>query len=501
MKQRKSSRNGVIFLLFMGALLLIRCQGNGSPEAGSKKKTEEVFPGEALSQVHCKSCHLYPGPELLDRSTWARVLTGMENEIKKANYQLSREDWFDIQRYYLNNSPTLLEGPPKKKRMKAGKGFENTGFFADAPKMANMSTVVKFDQNSHLLFTGDMYGNLFAFSKDGLAHRYGIRNIPIDVESNPGNQTLEVLGIGSLMPSEERTGQLISIDQEGNQVVLVDSLKRPVHFLRSDLDSDGEEEYLICSFGSTTGTVNSGRLSLFVKQNGEYREQVVKEFPGALKSVVGDFNGDGRLDIMALFAQGKEIISMFLNQGNLEFLEKQLLEFLPCYGSNSFELADMNSDSHPDIVFTNGDNGDNAQVFKPYHAVRVFLNNGDFGFKEAWSYPLNGASKVIARDFDHDGDPDLAVLAMYPDLFSWPQEVLVYFENKGKLNFEPSYLEKEPSAKWLLMDAGDIDADGDDDLMVGANYRISALIPPQYKQKWEGSSLVYSVFTNVFPEK
>ena len=115
MKQRKSSRNGVIFLLFMGALLLIRCQGNGSPEAGSKKKTEEVFPGEALSQVHCKSCHLYPGPELLDRSTWARVLTGMENEIKKANYQLSREDWFDIQRYYLNNSPTLLEGPPKKK--------------------------------------------------------------------------------------------------------------------------------------------------------------------------------------------------------------------------------------------------------------------------------------------------------------------------------------------------------------------------------------------------
>ena len=112
MNQNKPIWHGVIFLFFTIGALLVRCGQNGG---GPKKLTTEMEIGKALSEQHCKSCHLYPGPELLDRATWTRVLPGMEMEMQKAAYKIEQEDWYAIQRYYLNTSPALLEPPISKK--------------------------------------------------------------------------------------------------------------------------------------------------------------------------------------------------------------------------------------------------------------------------------------------------------------------------------------------------------------------------------------------------
>ncbi|HMQ46574.1 MAG TPA: VCBS repeat-containing protein [Saprospiraceae bacterium] len=496
MNRKSAMRYGTILFFFLSAFWLIHCSPNEPRNAPTDMPEEE-----GLAKLHCKSCHIYPEPELLDRTTWMRVLTSMELEMKDSDYQIPTEDWYAIQRFYLNQSPNLLGEPAHKRLDKASQLFRSSDLLEKVPNAAPLVTLLQFDPASQTLFAGDYFGNLFEFDKNGLIGNYNIQNVPVCVNHKPQEGLLEILCIGSLMPSDEMTGQLIQLNREGEQQILVDSLIRPVHFLNLDLDNDGVQEYLIASFGSTREKVNTGKLSIFTAENGVYREKVIKQLPGALQSIAGDFNGDGLGDFMALFAQGREIISLFINKGGLEFEEKQLLEFSPLNGSNSFELVDMDGDSDLDIVMTNGDNGDNGLTYKYYHGVRIFTNNGRYEFKETYFFPVNGASKVIVRDFDGDGDPDMAVLAMFPNLFRWPQETLLVFNNKKRGRFEPTYLEKEPSARWMVMTAGDMDQDGDEELMVGANYKLNVLLPPAYKEKWQQNQLSYLLFSNLLSDQ
>ena len=61
-------------------------------------------------------------------------------------------------------------------------------------------------------------------------------------------------------------------------------------------------------------------------------------------------------------------------------------------------MADFNRDGLPDILVTNGDNGEYPSPLKKYHGIRIYLNKGNWRFEEAFFYPLNGAFKAVARD-------------------------------------------------------------------------------------------------------
>jgi hypothetical protein len=141
------------------------------------------------------------------------------------------------------------------------------------------------------------------------------------------------------------------------------------------------------------------------------------------------------------------------------------------YGSSSFELADVNQDGHPDIVYTCGDNADYSVVFKPYHGVYIFLNDGHNRFYRKFFYPINGCYKALARDFDGDGDLDLAVIAYFADYGQHPEEGFLYFENRGGMHFTPYTVPAARSGRWLTMDAGDVDGDGRPDIVLG-NFSI-----------------------------
>jgi hypothetical protein len=421
----------------------------------------------------------------------------MEREMYKASIKIEKDDWIEIQRYYLENSPLIISPPASKKKIRSSNLFLRTSLLDSVPGARPFVTKIKYDQVSNLLRIGDNYGNIMEFDHLKYKSKFSIRNTPVDFAVESDGHALTILGIGNFMPSDSRNGQLIKRENNGDQRIVIDSLERPVHLTREDFNGDGKMEYLISCFGSTVGEVNSGKLSMFISDNNRYEEKVVKKLPGAIKSISGDFNNDKKPDIIGLFAQGREIISLFINNGSFEFEEKQLLEFIPLYGCNNFEVIDINQDSHADIILTNGDNGDSSPVFKFYHGVRVFVNDGNFQFTEKYFYPVNGASQVLVRDYDNDGDLDMVVLAMFPDLNSWAEETIVYFENKGDFNFEAGYVENEPSGKWFLMDTGDVDNDGDCDLILGANYEVKPIFfPRRYVQKWSKSKISLAVFKN-----
>jgi hypothetical protein len=178
---------------------------------------------------------------------------------------------------------------------------------------------------------------------------------------------------------------------------------------------------------------------------------------------------------------------MFLNDGKGNFVQKEIFRRAPVWGHSYFELADFNGDGEMDFLVVNGDNGDYEAPPKTYHGIRIFLKKGD-GYEESFFYPMHGAYKAVARDFDGDGDLDIAAVSFFPDYENSPRESFVYLENKGGLKFEASTFRECIAGRWLTMDAADVDGDGDIDIVLGSLIKMPNVLPDFLKQLWEKQS-------------
>lgn len=453
--------------------------------------------GERLSNKYCTECHLNAAPELLTRASWLDVLYKMREELGKSSMPINEMEWDTLQSYYATFSTDLLPIPERTIRTQA-KLFEKNDSVFNLLSTGSVSiTLLKYDGVDGSVFFGDIRKQLYHLRNNQAPDTFSIGNVPVSMIADKDRQVIHVLCIGSVAPSEKANGQLLEIDLHSKKVsVLIDSLKRPVHFEETDIDDDGDPEFLVTSFGSTVGAVNSGRLSVFKKDKDHYREQVLMESPGATKVIVDDYNQDGRPDVFALFSQGAERILRFTNEGNLKFSTSTLLEFPPVYGTSDFTLQDMDNDGRKDIVVVNGDNGDYSPVYKPYHGLRIYKDQGDQKFSQSYFLAINGAMRFVVQDFDLDKDPDIIVLSIYPNMFFTPEETLVYLEN-DKGEFSPSFLEKTPSGKWMIMDVGDVDHDGYPDVITGANNMLTFPMPDEYVQSFHAVKKMVAVFSNI----
>ncbi|MDG1730244.1 MAG: VCBS repeat-containing protein [Algibacter sp.] len=146
-------------------------------------------------------------------------------------------------------------------------------------------------------------------------------------------------------------------------------------------------------------------------------------------------NRDGKKDIVALFAQGREGIYVFYQTDNLEFNVEPLVLMPSESGSSWFELLDFNNDGYPDILLANGNNADYSRFLKSYHGIWLFINNGKNEFNEEWFYPINRATRVSVGDFDMDGDIEFVVLSFFSDFDKGLEEGFVYLENVDSSNY------------------------------------------------------------------
>lgn len=456
----------------------------------SSNQIKEYEQGEKLARMHCTHCHEYVAPDFLDRITWPRVFTAMEQQMDKEGYLISKDEWIKLQQFYLLYAANTFHSTAKKQLPTLQKQFTGRTICNPA-NTKNNATLLKYSETDNTLYLGEKDGQLYHITSNTLFEKYKLPNIPVDL--NYVDSTLLVLGIGNLAPSELRTGQLLAISNEDNVEILVDSLKRPIHFQMTDFGKKEEDSYLIASFGSTLGEKPSGDLAYFNNQT----KTIVGNLSGATQVEIADIDQDGQLEIIGLFSQGNESINIYNRDNKGQFILQNSLRFPPIYGTNSFQLADMNADGFLDLLVTHGDNDDYSQVFKPYHGIKIYLNDQQNNFTPHYFYQINGASKVKAADIDKDGDLDFVVLAMYPDLFSRPYETLLYFENIGELNFKVQYFESQPSANWMLLELADLDQDGDLDIITAANDEIGGLVPPALKQNWQERNTAVKVYDNV----
>lgn len=437
--------------------------------------------GEQLAQQYCGSCHLFTEPSLLDKTTWKKSVLPemafrmglMEFATQQKGFDeladayknvpatplLTKEEFLEIVKYYETNAPDSL---PNANHLITD---SLTGFSVRPIQSAEMFPMVclTMTDSLHRIFIGDRRKKLLQLDDQlKVVDQFNLNSPPSCVRTV--GEKLWCAEMGMMDPNDKAIGEIVELDlNTRNSKVVVDSLKRPVYFERADLNQDGRKDIVVCEFGNY-----SGMLSVFELQaSGKYRKHIVEASPGARKVIVGDYNGDGLPDLMALFSQGNERIELLVNQGDFQFKPETLVRFPAVYGVSYFEVQDFNHDGKFDFLVTNGDNSDYSQILKPYHGVRILLNDGHQQFNESWFYPMYGASWAEAKDFDQDGDLDISAISFFPD-FSFSQiNSFIYFENQnGKMI--PKVTKHIDKGRWLVMETTDVDRDGDVDILLGA---------------------------------
>lgn len=493
------------------ALLLTACGGTQQPDMAQSvilKPTSQT--GAQLAHAYCSSCHQFPEPALLDKAIWQTgvlpkmaLRLGIRAELPSLTKQMQQEDelkegirlgvfpaapvlaeadWQKIVSYYKSLAP---EHPlPATPKTPVSVRLPLFTLRTPAKPIEALVMSLKYDSAARCVFVGNRRSGLLRL--DGRLNRLDstfVKSPPSQAQGYADGR-VEVLNMGIMDPNDSTAGAL---NQHRNGMVtpLIAHLKRPVQASYGDLNGDGQPDVVVCEFGNYTG-----QLTWFAHRAGGYTPHVLDPVPGARTTFIRDVNGDGRPDVIALLSQGDEQVAVYYNGAGEDaqtpgFRKETVLRFPPVYGSSYLDMADMNQDGFPDLIYTNGDNADYSYSLKAYHGVRVYLNDGHFHFKQAWFYPMNGASKVLARDFDGDGDLDLAAIAYFPDYTKSPVESFIYFENQGKLIFKPRTFPQPERGHWLTMDAGDVDQDGDVDLLLGSFQLSSTPVPPALRARWQ----------------
>ncbi|MGZ8938790.1 MAG: FG-GAP repeat domain-containing protein [Limisphaerales bacterium] len=462
---------------------------------------------EMLARTACSACHLFPDPRLLDKTIWPehifpkmRLYMGLDKvdlnvsqdavRLNQAGYfpaapMIPESSWNRITNWYMAKAPAPSKTPSRNDQIPLG--MEN--FKVVAPKQRReppLTTMVQIDAVEKVVFTADANAQALDVLGPGgeLLNSSPIGNIITTMQRS--GKDYYVGAIGHFFPNEEPRGQVFFLERTEKGLerhVILTNLPRVAHIELGDFNKDGKTDFALSMFGFLLG-----RFSWFEHLGGHaYKEHVLYNKPGAVKSVAHDFNKDGHLDIAVLFGQDTDGMLLFTNDGKGNFKQSDIFRRAPVYGHSYFELADFNGDGEMDLLVTNGDNGDYESPPKPYHGVRIFLNKGG-KFEEAYFFPQHGAFKAVARDFDSDGDLDIASISYFPDYDSSPRESFVLLENKGGLKFTPSTFRQCIGGRWLTMDANDIDGDGDIDIVLASMIRMPTIVPAFLKEMWEKQS-------------
>jgi hypothetical protein len=193
---------------------------------------------------------------------------------------------------------------------------------------------------------------------------------------------------------------------------------------------------------------------------------------GAIHVPVGDINGDGKPDFVALISQEHETIVAFLNEGDGHFRKETIYTGPhPAFGSTGIQLVDLNGDGKLDVLYTNGDSMGEPHVLKPYHGIQWLENQGRFPFEHHPIAPLYGAHRAVAADFRGNGKLDIVAVSLLPEE-AYPQrkerdlDAVIYLEQMAPGQFARHSLETG-SCDHATCVAGDIFGTGKIDLVTG----------------------------------
>ena len=178
----------------------------------------------------------------------------------------------------------------------------------------------------------------------------------------------------------------------------------PVAAAISDFNKDGKPDLAVLNYGSNNVTILLGQ------EDGTFRS--AGNFGAAIPAnslvptiAVGDFNGDGKLDVAILLPPNlnnyPSELHILLGNGD-GTLQAPIVTILDV-GEAVAAVADINGDKKADLIMSLLD-ANNAVT-----GVAVLLGNGDGSFQAPKTVVTAQLSALTVADLNADGKPDLAI--------------------------------------------------------------------------------------------
>jgi hypothetical protein len=518
---------GTLRLVTISTILvvaLVACKrGPTTPEAAPRPPVDETVeavklraappPSREVTEV-CSKHHAYVPPHALPRGLWIEEVVKMF-KLSEAPYNGVHERKAErIMSWYLEKAPA--EWPLYRGRSAQGSGrlrLVPNEFAAakegDLPGGSNVNLTHLLDDGlPELLLTDMRDGGVRHFRPSRSAEGFKLlatlkhpcRTAVIDFDGD-GARDILVAELGSYLPTNEKVGAAIWLRGDGKggfePVTLVEDVGRVADVQAADFDLDGDLDVVVASFGHH----KAGRILVLETRPSEvdgtysFLRRTMDPRTGAVQVEVADLNGDGLPDFMALLAQEHESVVAFINKGGMVF-EPRTVYKAPhaAWGSTGMDLVDLDKDGDLDVLVTNGDTmdvpakgqqGETApwRFLFPQHGVRWLENQGGYPFVPHDLAQLYGAHSAKAGDMDGDGDLDVVVSAFLPEApyqmvrVPYDLESLIWLEQTTPGNFTRRTL-RSIDSEIPTLDLGDIDGDGDIDVVTGHLY-LERLRPGQ----------------------
>src|SRR5579864_71438 len=244
------------------------------------------------------------------------------------------------------------------------------------------------------------------------------------------------------------------------------SSSAPTAVAVGDFNGDGKLD-LVTANSYSNSFWASGSVSVLLG-NGDGTYQPARNFATGTGNytfpsvAVGDFNSDGKLDIVETNDSG---VSVLLGNGDGTFQPARNLALPLGQGPQSVAVGDLNGDGKLDLVVTG-----TTSYFGPYayatppgaNYVNVLMGNGDGTFSDASTVQIPSGSElqpVALGDFNSDGKLDVATTAT--------TGVALLLNNGNGTLAPPTTFATGGSAESVVV--GDFNGDGKLDLVTG-NY-------------------------------
>jgi len=473
---------GLLILLFTTSWACFALQDVGSK---SHKSIEEV-----LTQVnqYCGACHKVPPPNVMPKKYWPRAVIAMADlAAKKMGAPFIPDQAIqEITAYYYGSSPTELSVLPYYKNSQDALTFAVSDIAEKSalPLVVNVNAV-ELNTNSKAEFLiADAQKNqvlLLSYTEKGWQEEILVDiQVPSHTEvvdyDQDGDQDILIAALGIMQPSEALAGKILLLRRTDTgtytKEIILQNVGRITDARPVDLDNDGDLDIAVAVFGGG----NVGEIAWLENTgDGKHIKHDIISASGALNVSLADLNNDGKMDIVSLIAQEYEMVFALINRGEGKFEQIALAEAPhPMFGSTGLKIVDLDGDKDPDILFTNGDAHDLQMDPKPYHGVQWLENKGNFQFQYHDIGRFYGAATAVAGDIDNDGDLDVVAGSWNNYWQDNKRQSLVWFENDGKQNFTRHNIASRPNSI-VSFQLKDMTGDGRLDIIAGV-FRMDLLI-------------------------
>lgn len=213
-----------------------------------------------------------------------------------------------------------------------------------------------------------------------------------------------------------------------------------------DFNGDGKLDVAAVTFNTSVVSIFLGHGDGSFAAPVQYSTGPMAQSPPYHNVLTGDFNGDGKLDLAVATDNG---IAVLLGNGDGTFQPFSLVPSLLSYdpGDDLLALADFNGDGKLDIIRSTQTG-----------IINVALGNGDGTFQQGTGFQipaiLNTESAVVG-DFNGDGKLDLAFASQSSDVVT-----ILFGNGDGTFEGHIEYSVPSVSNNVNFMLAGDFNGDG-----------------------------------------